>query len=522
MKVFLPIRTILTGSLALILPALSRAQTWDGTTNSNNSGSWNTATNWSGDVIPTGAVILGDVTSGNRVITVDTTPSTPTDVDIVQTTAGATNAVTLNANLSVNAAAAQWWGAAANAGAGVGAVTLDLNGFVLRNTNTGSRRNTFANTINIGGASGNAAILGANGGNSYDYAFAGDVNVTGFGRIGRDAGTLNSNFTFNMLNGSTLDVGAATLAITNLSTSVTASTTALVGNFQAGSTTTVAAGGAVSFRLTNSATPGGNKDISVANNGNIILSGSLNGRSFGTGAVTYTNNASLKVVGAAATLGRLDNTGSGDGAAPTFTNSATGVLSSDGGGAASTFTYDDDVAAGSSVAFTQNGTIAPGGTSTSGLDGVGALTLTNFDTTFGSTGILALQVGGTGGSQFDTLTVSGGTFLTGAIGDTVNITLTNGFDPVVSQVWQLFSLTNGATIGGDGFTNVSLPSSINGSFSFDNDINSPSFGQLAFTVVPEPSSGTLVACGLCAIASWREQQRRRRFGREKRQGHMGV
>jgi hypothetical protein len=485
--------SLLIGSAVCLLPSLGQGQvTWDGTTDPNLSGSWNTATNWSGDAVPTGAVLLGDVTTGDRTITVTTTPANFTDMDIVQTTIGSTNTVTLNANLNVNASASQWWGSATNATAGVSSVVLNLGGFILKQTNTANRRNTFANTINFDLP--NGAIFGANGANDYDFAFAGDVNVFQFSRVGRDAGTNDGDFTFSLLNGATLDVGAdtGTLALVNLSTSSAASATSLVGNFQAGSTTTVAPGGEIFFRLSNSATPGGNKEIVLTNSGNIFLAGSLGARSFGTSAVTFTNNGSIRIQGGAALLQRENNSGTGDGLAPTFTNTSAGVISSDGGGSSSTWTYSDDITPGTDVAFTQNGTIAVGGTSSTGLDGVGSLTLANFSTTLGTSAVFSLEIGGSAAGQFDTLTLDSGSFDTAASGETLNISLVNSFDPIASQTWQLFSFTNGTVPTGDGFSTLNLPSSANGSFSFDNNPSSPSFGQLSFNAVPEPSSVALL------------------------------
>ena len=93
----------------------AQTYTWDGTTDPNASGNWSTATNWSSDVVPGAGntAVLGNVSTGTRVVTYDTAaPTTLGGLQFQQTTAGAVNelaiqlnGITINSDVTVGATA---------------------------------------------------------------------------------------------------------------------------------------------------------------------------------------------------------------------------------------------------------------------------------------------------------------------------------------------------------------------------------------------------------------------------------
>ena len=85
-------------------PALAATIPWDGNGTNNASGNWSTANLWDTDKSPGGTdtAVLTDVTSGTRTVTFDTTATSPVQqVNFDQTTAGATNILDVQKNLSV-------------------------------------------------------------------------------------------------------------------------------------------------------------------------------------------------------------------------------------------------------------------------------------------------------------------------------------------------------------------------------------------------------------------------------------
>src|SRR4051812_42590597 len=104
----------LMGSIALaisLFPALLVAATvtWDGNGDSNTSGLWEATSpdNWSITGIPGAAdnARLLDVTTGTRIITISTA-QTINQLTLAQSTAGATNTLQINQNLTVSGNAA--------------------------------------------------------------------------------------------------------------------------------------------------------------------------------------------------------------------------------------------------------------------------------------------------------------------------------------------------------------------------------------------------------------------------------
>ncbi|HEX8339949.1 MAG TPA: hypothetical protein VF624_03480, partial [Tepidisphaeraceae bacterium] len=121
----------------------------DGTSpNPNTSGSFNTGTNFVGDVVPGTADVaqLTNVTI-DREVTVDS-PVTVGNVTIAQTTATATNTLTLRAGLTSSQTGTFTFGSATNANslAGVDRVVTNLGGQTLAFSNAGNV--SFYNTVN--------------------------------------------------------------------------------------------------------------------------------------------------------------------------------------------------------------------------------------------------------------------------------------------------------------------------------------------------------------------------------------
>jgi autotransporter-associated beta strand protein len=146
-------------ALALTIP-------WDGNGTNDASGTWSTANLWDTDAVPGSAdtAVLTDVTSGTRTVTFDTTATSPVQqVDFDQTTAGATNLLDVQKNLTVTnlitlgaAAGTERISIGSTAAAGFvltpsGGITLDAGGnLVLTATaNTAGTGYTFGN---LGGA----------------------------------------------------------------------------------------------------------------------------------------------------------------------------------------------------------------------------------------------------------------------------------------------------------------------------------------------------------------------------------
>jgi hypothetical protein len=90
-------------ALAAAYPAMAADDTWTGPGGvANSGGSWETSANWSlGTPATDSNAILGDVTAGDRIVTLDA-PETINQLTMTQTTAGATNTLTLNDNLTIS------------------------------------------------------------------------------------------------------------------------------------------------------------------------------------------------------------------------------------------------------------------------------------------------------------------------------------------------------------------------------------------------------------------------------------
>jgi len=136
----------LCGLLALVaVAAAAPAATWDGNGNSDNGGSWGIAANWENDNVPDTSgesAVLGDVTSGTREITVDAS-TTVGALTMTQSTGGATNKLTLNAQLVVYSTT----GAVFNATAG--SIVIDKKNQNFMVSRGGSATVTFGPNVTI-------------------------------------------------------------------------------------------------------------------------------------------------------------------------------------------------------------------------------------------------------------------------------------------------------------------------------------------------------------------------------------
>lgn len=183
----------------------------------------------------------------------------------------------------------------------------------------------------------------------------------------------------------------------------------------------------------------------LTNNGLIIVGTAA---TIGTANASYVNNGTIDASGGNLTLPLTGTTpvftnqgtitvGAGltvavqGGAAGTFANAGTGTLAGHG-------TFDV-----SSTTFTNNGTVAPGGSP-------GALTFIG-TYSMGASAVLSVELGGaTPGTQYDQVVVGG----TGTLAGTLNVTLINGFTPSIGQV---FTVVAGGNVTGL-LASLNLPS----------------------------------------------------------------
>jgi len=133
------------------VPALANAVTWDGGGTANSSGTWETGANWNPDGVPlsSDAVILDNVTSGTRTVTVSSgSPQTVSSLTLTQTTVGAVNKLSVLDNLTISGAGNPL---ITTATAGSGSVVIDVAaGKTLQATRVGAALSTtYAGTINL-------------------------------------------------------------------------------------------------------------------------------------------------------------------------------------------------------------------------------------------------------------------------------------------------------------------------------------------------------------------------------------
>jgi len=127
--------------------------------------------------------------------------------------------------------------------------------------------------------------------------------------------------------------------------------------------------------------------------------------------------------------------------------------------------------------ITNFGTIAPGGP-------LGAIAVSG-DAQLSASSLVALDLAGTNATDFDQFNVGG----TLGFDGTLIVTLTNGFDP---QVGDLFDLFDFASTNGTTFASVNLPELIGAVW----DISDLYVGGSIAVVIPEPATLALVAMGI--------------------------
>lgn len=484
---------------------------WTGNGNSNASGNWTTPENWSSSLAPaaTDRVTLGNVTTGTRIVTIDTADAIAQRLALVQTSA-ATNilSITSGGRLTLtNDSAGYNWGAAATGG---GTARIDLAGTISLAGRTGGTTTTAALNINTDIAFANGGRLEA----AYDastplnrIAMHGTIDVNagaaGVATIARIAPSVTTNnagdFYVDFGAASHLNVTTGRLAITtsqvNSGADAVNVTTAGTTHIASGASLTVTAVGAGS----------GSAAAVYTNSGTLTLAGKLgvNGRGGNTinNVTSLTNSGTWRVSGASAQIERTMTIA--DANRPTLANTATGIVT--GTTTSDTLTYVSDYVAGEDLAFTNSGVIAAGaGSSGAGLASVGTLTLVNFAVVNTATASLVFDIGGATAGQFDVLALQSGTFdFTNA---TLDVRLVNNFAPSESFSLAVFVSDAPTSVTGT-ITGLTVNGSSNDNYSFSYD-NITGIGTLNYSAIPEAASAPLLL-GLAGLGLALTRRRRR-------------
>lgn len=252
----------------------------------------------------------------------------------------------------------------------------------------------------------------------------------------------------------------------------------------AGNSVTVNAGATLALKTYDDGAPHAfnNRNALWYNRGTATLAGKVQFAGNHAGSNLLDNFGTFTVSGPGAVYERLPNASSFYAAGTNdsrFVNEAGATL---GGAGTLTYTNSTGNAAVNTLVLTNNGTIAPGASP-------GALTLVNTAVTFGATGVLGMEIGGFGAGEYDTLTLSGtGAKLDlAAVGDTLQLSLWNLFEPDFFAGSVLLNLITAPTITGR-FDNVILPTPALGSFQVQY-----AGGAVQLMYFPEPASGVLLA-----------------------------
>ncbi len=190
-------------SLPLAHLSAQTSYTWDGNGDSNNGGNWSVAANWTSDHVPVAGgniAVLGDVTSGTRTIVYDSGASGFTStVQFNQTTAGATNLLSIQKNFTISNAV--------TVGAADGTARISLGVF--------SGSNLTLTVANAGGLTlGTNGVLALGADNTGKVGnFTGNLTISG-GSLQMMASTNGSSAT-NLVTGN-LTMSAGSIVIDNL------------------------------------------------------------------------------------------------------------------------------------------------------------------------------------------------------------------------------------------------------------------------------------------------------------------
>ncbi len=473
---------LLTASLLAVLSNLS-AQTvnWDGSGNSDASGSWLTDGNWAGDVAPSTTAItagLVNVTSGTRTISINNGETvTAKNLLFTQSTAGASNVLSIASGGTLQLGGGQTWAAPT-----AGTSRVELGGLIdFTGLSSGSVTVNTAFTFTNAGA----VFRSSNTSGNPVFNFNGAVNVNA------GAGTAQITYTSTRIiavtfgSTSTLAVNTGTLEVSTQATTSGANTVSLALQ----GTSTLSSGAEI--KLSTPVAGSGSAGVVLTNSGTLTQGGkvTMNGRGNNVAALnTLTNSNIWKVSGLAATIDKATNNNANN---PTFVNTSTASFT--GSTAADKITYNHLQTPGTDLVFTNSGIIAAGnGSNGSGLTSVGTLTLVDFAVTNSvSTSSLTFDIGGTTGGQFDVLALQSSSLaLTNA---TLAINLVNGFAPSSSFSVDILTSDAPSSISGS-FIGLTVNGSANSDYSFSYN-NTTGIGTLSYTAssIPEPSTYAITA-----------------------------
>lgn len=526
-------------SLALIAlsaaPSFGVTYTWDGGGGNSN---WSTGTNWNADITTYAngdTYIIGQGLS-------NTTFSTSVDAAFTNTVGGlqlwsnnnVTQTMTLNTASGVFDVTTAGTGIAYNNSNGnssvltnPAAITLDLNGNEFRNSgNSATITRTFLGTVKFSANNSKITVTNQSQVNTINFGKAGSptvVQVTGDSLVGR-MNTSAAGGSVNPLNigvldsASTLDVSNnATLRLVNQVRVTSAGAQANLNVSNAG-TITVSSGATITAEKLNFNNGSQTSSaITITNNAgaNLVHGGTVKLLPDATGTATINNAGKWKITGGSAAL--LDDRAVANTNAISVSNQVGGILT--GGGANDNLEYNStNHASGASDRLTINnqGIITPGdGTGGSGLASVGSLTLRDSNLTFsGTSDTLRIDIGGTSGGQFDTLSLAAGASNSLGAGtltlDTSKLELfyVNGFNP--SSSFSIDILNYGASSGSFDLSGLTITGASGAAADITN--YSITYGATAatlnFTAIPEPK-GTLFLMLGGIIATLMNFRRRR-------------
>lgn len=138
---------------SLTLGAGAAPVTWDGGSDANAGGTWETTGNWNPDGVPGSgdSVTLGDVTGGTRTVTISPGfPHSAGQLTITQSTGAAVNKLSIGDDLALSSSGATL---AITAAGGTGSVVIDIAaGRTFSATRSAASTNTLGGTFNLLGA----------------------------------------------------------------------------------------------------------------------------------------------------------------------------------------------------------------------------------------------------------------------------------------------------------------------------------------------------------------------------------
>lgn len=142
------------------------------------------------------------------------------------------------------------------------------------------------------------------------------------------------------------------------------------------------------------------------------------------------------------------------------------------------------------------GTLAPGASP--------GTTLVQGDYTQGATGILSIELGGTGAGLFDVLQVTGTATLAGEL----DVAFWNGFSATAGDSFDIMSATN-LTGSFDTFNLAALGAGLvwDVDYLYDQDVAGTDYLRLSVQAVPEPEAYAMMLAGL-GLVGWAARRRK--------------